>query len=49
MVVMDRQDYINKSNDLLAQPAKDLFPGTPLTKLMLNVLQYLKKLKIKQG
>ena len=29
MVVMDRQDYINKSNNLLAQPAyRPIPPGT---------------------
>ena len=33
MVVMDRQDYINKSNNLLAQPAYQPIPRDPTNKM----------------
>ena len=32
IVIMERQDYINKSNKLLTQPAYRAIPRDPLTK-----------------
>ena len=49
MVVMDRQDDINKSNNLLAQPAYRPIPGTPLTKLKVKLITILKKVKHQTG
>ena len=48
MVVMDRQDYINKSNDLVAQPANRPSPG-PTNEIKAKLITMLKRLKIKQG
>ena len=36
MVIMDRQDYINKSNHLLNQSTYGQFPRTPLIQLKTN-------------
>ena len=36
LVIMDRQDYINKANNLLNQTPTGQFPGTPLTPLKTN-------------
>ena len=36
MVIMDRQDYINKLNNLLNQPTYRAIPRTPLTPLKTN-------------
>ena len=50
MVVMDRQDYINKSNSLLAQLEFRPIPRDPTNKLIAKLITLLKKrLKIKQG
>ena len=47
MVIMDRQDYINKANNL---PNQNTYrTGTPLTPLKINLLVLSKGLKIKQG
>ena len=48
MVVMDKQDYINKANQLIKIPIK-LSLRTPLTPLKINSLTFLKVLKLKQG
>ena len=37
MVIIERQDYINKANNLLTQPVYRPIPGTPLTRLKLNL------------
>ena len=48
MVIMDRQDYINKSNQLLAQPAYRAIPRYPtnnpelLQKELINILKRVK-------
>ena len=47
MVVMDRQDYINKSNNLLAQPAYRPIPRDPTNKIKAKLITILKRLKIK--
>ena len=44
MVIMDRQDYINKSNQLLSQPAYRAIPRDPTNKIKTK-LTYLKELK----
>ena len=49
MVVIDRQDYINKSNNLLAQPAYMPIPWDPTNKIKVKLITILKRLKIKQG
>ena len=36
MVIMVRQDYINKSNNLLNQPTYRAIPRTPLIQLKTN-------------
>ena len=49
MVVMDRQDYISKSNDLLAQPAYRPIPRDAPNKIKASPITILKRLKLKQG
>ena len=36
MVIMDRQDYINKSNNLLNQPAYRVIPHDPTNTIRTN-------------
>ena len=36
MLIMDRKDYINKSNQVLSQPTYRAIPQTPLTPLKTN-------------
>ena len=48
MVIMDRQDYINKSNNLLNQPTYRAIPWDP-TNTIKNKLTYLKGLKNQTG
>ena len=43
MVVMDRQDYINKSKNLLAQPAYRPIPMNPSNKIKAKLITILKK------
>ena len=43
MVVMDRQDYINKSNNLLAQPVYRPIPRDPNNKIKPKLITILKK------
>ena len=45
MVVMDRQDYINKSNNLLAQPVYKPMPRDPANKIKAKLITILKKVK----
>ena len=49
MVIMDRQDYLNKANNLLAQPAYRPILRDPTNKLKAKLITILRKLKIKQG
>ena len=49
MVVMDRQDYINKSNNLLIQPAHRSIPRDPTTKIKAKLITILKKVKNQTG
>ena len=48
MVIMDRQDYINKSNNILNQPTYMAIPQDP-TNTIKNKLTYLKGVKPKQS
>ena len=41
--------YINKSNNLLAQPAYGPIPRDPTNKIKAKLITILKRLKIKQG
>ena len=49
MVVMDRQDYINKSNNLSAQPAYRPIPQDPTNKIKAKLITLLKKVKRQTG
>ena len=46
---MDRQDYINKSNNLLAQPAYRLITRDPTNKKKGQTNHYFKKVKNQTG
>ena len=45
MVVMDRQEYINKANNLLAQPAYRPIPRDPTNKIKAKLISILRKVK----
>ena len=45
MVVMDRQEYINKSNNLLTQPAYRPTPKDPTNKIKAKLITILRKNK----
>ena len=49
MVIMDRQDYINKSNQLSSQPAYRSIPRDPTNKIKNKLINILKRVKVKQG
>ena len=49
MVVMDRQDYINKSNNLLVQSAYRLMPRDPTNKIKAKLVTMLRKVKNQTG
>ena len=49
MLVMDKQDYINKANQLLNQIPIKLSLRTTPTPLKINSLTYLRVSKLKQG
>ena len=49
MVVMDRQEYINKSNNLLAQPAYRPIPKDPTNKIKAKLISILRKDKKETG
>ena len=49
MVVMDRQDYINKSINLLAQPANRPIPKDPANKIKAKLITILRKVKKETG
>ena len=46
---MDRQDYINTSNNLLAQPAYRPIPGDPTNKIKAKLITMLRKVKNQTG
>ena len=45
MVVMDKEDYINKGQELLAQPAYRRIPRDPTSKVKTQLLTMLRKIK----
>ena len=45
MVVMDRQDYISKAQELLAQPAYRPIPRDPTNKVKAQLITKLRKIK----
>ena len=49
MVVMDRHDYINKSDNLLSQPAYRPIPQDPTNKIKATLITILKKVKSQTG
>ena len=49
MVVMDRQDYINKSNNLLDQPAYRTIPRDSTNKIKAKLITMLRKVKNQTG
>ena len=49
MVIMDRQDYINKSNNLLNQPTYRAIPWEPTNTIKNKLICILKRIKTKQG
>ena len=49
MVVMERQEYINKSNNLLAQQAYRPIPKDPTNKIKATLTSILRKVKRKQN
>ena len=46
---MDRQDYINKSNNLSAQPVYRPIPRDPTNKIKAKLITILKKVKTQTG
>ena len=48
MVVMDRQEYINKSINILTQPAYRPIPKGPTNKIKAKLITLLRKIKRKQ-
>ena len=49
MLIMDRKDYINKSNNLLAQPAIRPILRDPTNKIKAKLITLLKKVKSQTG
>ena len=49
MVVMDRQEYVNKANDLLAQPAYRPIPKDPTNKIKAKLISILRNVKKETG
>ena len=49
MVIMDRQHYVNKSNQLLAPPAYRAFPKNPTNKIKTKLINILKRVKSQAG
>ena len=49
MVVMDRQDYINKSNKLLTPPVYRVIPRDPTNKIKVKLINILKRVKNQTG
>ena len=49
LVVMDRQDYINKSNNLVAQPAYRPIPRDPTIKIKAKLITILRNVQNQTG
>ena len=49
MVIMDRQDYINKSNNLLNQPTYRAIPQNPTNTIKNKLINTLKRVKNQTG
>ena len=49
MVIMDRQDYINKANSLLNQNTYRSIPRDPTNSIKNKLISIIKRLKVKQG
>ena len=49
MVIIDRQDYVNKFNKLLAQPAYRPIPRDPTSKIKTKLINILKRVKSQTG
>ena len=49
MVIMDRQDYVNKSNQLSSQPAYRSIPRDPTNKIKTKLINILKMVKGQTG
>ena len=49
VVIMDRQDYINKSNNLLNQPTYRAIPHNPTNTIKNKLINILKRVKIQTG
>ena len=49
MVIIDRQDYINKSNKLLSQPAYRAIPRDATNKIKTKLINILKRVKSQTG
>ena len=49
MVIMDRQEYINKSNQLLSQPVYRAIPRDPTNKIKTKLINILKRVKNQTG
>ena len=49
MVVMERQDYINKSNKLLTQPAYRAIPMDLTKQIKTKLISILKRVKNQRG
>ena len=45
MVVMDKEDYINKAQELLAQPAYRVIPRDPTNRIKAQLITKLRKIK----
>ena len=45
MVVMDREEYVNKVQELLSQPAYRLLPRDPTNKIKAQLITKLRKIK----
>ena len=46
---MDRQDYVNKSNQLLDQPVYRAIPKDPTNKIKIKLIKILKRVKSQTG
>ena len=49
MVVMDRQEYIDNTNSLLAQPAYSSIPRDPTNKIKAKLITILRDIKKETG
>ena len=49
MVIMDRQDYVKESNQLLSQPAYSSIPRDPTNKIKTELINILKRVKSQTG